>query len=350
MFHTSEHVRRRSSPSFLVSVLVHVAAVIAVVTLPLFVATPRFRPHLRTATELAFPLRPPVSAPRRKHPVSAPTETIHRPLPSRLPAAPTERVLLIGTPGPRIEPPQAEPPMLLVQSPDVAAPDKQPSLEAVRSATPPAVDAPQVEVGRFAGVTAESKTPDAVAPADAPGSFGTVQPDRRGAHWRTASYERSGFGLASRSVGQFPEDPRFIGTAGANNPFGSATVAGPTTASTGQVHEAGFGQVVAGKHRIEVEQAVEPTSGTTAARVLAKPVPQYTNEARQLRIEGDVRIRDVFRADATVEVLNVIEGLGHGLDENAVRAARQIEFAPAEDNGEPIDFTADIFIRFRLAY
>ena len=79
-------------------------------------------------------------------------------------------------------------------------------------------------------------------------------------------------------------------------------------------------------------------------------MPQYTDEARRLRIEGDVRLRVNFRADATVEVLEVIEGLGHGLDESAVRAARQIEFAPAEQGGKPVDFIADVFIRFRLAY
>jgi TonB family protein len=275
---------------------------------------------------------------------------MHKPLPSRHPATPTERAALVRTPAPRIEPRRAEPPILLVKSPDVAAPDKQPSLETARSTPPPVGDAPLVEIGGFATAAAGAAPTSAVAQADASDSFGTVQPDRRGARWRTAGYERSGFGRASRSDDQFPKDPSLTGSVGANNSFGSATVVGPTVGSTGQVHNAGFGQVVAGEQRIEVERAIQPASGTTAARVLAKPMPQYTSEARQLRIEGDVRLRVTFRADATVEVLKVVEGLGHGLDQNAVRAARKIEFAPAERNGKPVDFTADVFIRFRLAY
>jgi TonB family protein len=58
----------------------------------------------------------------------------------------------------------------------------------------------------------------------------------------------------------------------------------------------------------------------------------------------------VFLANGTMEVNRVVSGLGHGLDENAVRAAQQIKFKPAKRDGQPVDFPARVRIEFRLAY
>jgi TonB family protein len=58
----------------------------------------------------------------------------------------------------------------------------------------------------------------------------------------------------------------------------------------------------------------------------------------------------VFLADGSIQVTRVISGLGHGLDEAATRAARQIRFKPARRDGQPVDFPARVRIEFRLAY
>jgi TonB family protein len=58
----------------------------------------------------------------------------------------------------------------------------------------------------------------------------------------------------------------------------------------------------------------------------------------------------VFQANGTVSVAKVVSGLGHGLDEAAVRAAQQIKFKPAKRDNENVDFPARIRIQFRLAY
>jgi TonB family protein len=84
--------------------------------------------------------------------------------------------------------------------------------------------------------------------------------------------------------------------------------------------------------------------------ILDKPRPEYTAEGRSLRIEGDVVIDMVFLANGTVQINKVVSGLGHGLDESAVRAAQQIKFKPALRQGEPVDFPASVRIQFRLAY
>jgi TonB family protein len=84
--------------------------------------------------------------------------------------------------------------------------------------------------------------------------------------------------------------------------------------------------------------------------IIYKPRPEYTESARRLRIEGEVVLRVVFPASGSVQVLDVVRGLGHGLDESAIRAAQQIQFRPASRQGTPTDFTATIRVAFQLAY
>jgi TonB family protein len=85
------------------------------------------------------------------------------------------------------------------------------------------------------------------------------------------------------------------------------------------------------------------------AEILSKPVPIYTDEARARRIEGEVLLEVVFGASGKIQVLRVVRGLGHGLDEQAVRAAEQIRFKPALKDGEPSDSTAILHIIFQIA-
>jgi TonB family protein len=58
----------------------------------------------------------------------------------------------------------------------------------------------------------------------------------------------------------------------------------------------------------------------------------------------------VFLASGTVQVNHVVKGLGHGLDEAAIRAAQQIKFKPALQGGVPVDFPATVHIVFQLAF
>ncbi len=88
---------------------------------------------------------------------------------------------------------------------------------------------------------------------------------------------------------------------------------------------------------------------STDLEVLSKPPVQYTSEARQLRVQGDVVLRVTFLASGQVVVQGVVRGLGHGLDEEARRVAQQIRFRPATRNGQPVDLTTTITITFQLA-
>ena len=87
----------------------------------------------------------------------------------------------------------------------------------------------------------------------------------------------------------------------------------------------------------------------TNLEVLSKPPVQYTNEARALKVQGDVILRVTFTAAGHVVVDGVVRGLGHGLDEEARKVAQQIRFRPATKNGQAVDLTTNITITFQLA-
>ena len=66
----------------------------------------------------------------------------------------------------------------------------------------------------------------------------------------------------------------------------------------------------------------EAVAAVQPVEILAKPNPQYTDEARKLGLEGEVLVQVVFPASGPVQVVRVIKGLGHGLDESAMHAGR----------------------------
>jgi TonB family protein len=130
--------------------------------------------------------------------------------------------------------------------------------------------------------------------------------------------------------------------------FGNGTANPPPAVKHGTVRTSGFGDPTVDD--TPKKKAAPAESATTPVNILDKPHPEYTAEGRSLKLEGDVVIDLVFLADGTVQVKSVLSGIGHGLDESAIRAARQIKFKPAKREGQPVDFPARVRIEFRLAY
>lgn len=83
--------------------------------------------------------------------------------------------------------------------------------------------------------------------------------------------------------------------------------------------------------------------------IVSKPKPVYTDEARALRLEGEVVLEVLFAAIGRASVVRIVKGLGHGLDEAAVRAAEGIRFKPALREGRPVDHVATLRVVFQLA-
>ena len=69
---------------------------------------------------------------------------------------------------------------------------------------------------------------------------------------------------------------------------------------------------------------------------------------RGAQIEGKVRIEITVGPDGAVTAVRVIQGLGHGLDEAALEAARGSTFEAGSKCGKPIAMTFTIGMRFSL--
>jgi len=137
----------------------------------------------------------------------------------------------------------------------------------------------------------------------------------------------------------------------ASTGFGGGVATGNArTSSGGTVRDAGFGNAdVPAPPTVQSRPAAQAAAKIVPAEILSKPVPIYTEEARAKRIEGEVLLEVVLEASGKLRVLRVVRGLGHGLDDAAVRAAEQIRFKPAMKDGQPSDSTAVLHIIFQLA-
>ena len=136
----------------------------------------------------------------------------------------------------------------------------------------------------------------------------------------------------------------------ASTGFGNGTaIPPPSGGKRGTVQSTGFADQTV-MTEAPKKKAATGEGGTTPVNILDKPRPEYTAEGRSLKIEGDVVLEMVFLANGSIQVSRLVSGLGHGLDEAAMRAAQQIKFKPAKRDGQPVDFPARVRIEFRLAY
>ncbi len=254
---------------------------------------------------------------------------------------------------PKIEPPKIEPPKLetKIEPPKPKVADK-PVFETATVAKSEPKPGPIVKTGSFnSSGSSATPTTNLAASKVQTGGFG----DPNGIAAKNTSNGPSniahvgGFDLPQgeghgNGTGGAKGVPGVVVSAGFGN--GVAASGGGGHGNGGVVRSTGFDQApatVASRPR-EVTQP-----NFTSAEVLSKPTPTYTAEARALKLEGEVLLEVVFSASGKIQVVRVVRGLGHGLDEAAIRAAQQIKFKPATRGGTPIDSTATLHIVFQLA-
>lgn len=178
------------------------------------------------------------------------------------------------------------------------------------------------------------------------GSFGNNETSEAPSRPRLRGGTQTGsFAVADTPQAEKSSDREVVKTSG----FGAAAAEAPErgNTSTGSVSTGGFGSTAA-KPRPRNSRKVQTEAPDTPVEVLSKPTPAYTAEARELRVQGEVALRVTFIASGEVKVLEVLDPLGHGLDEAAIDAAKRIRFKPARRDGRPVDHTAVIRIVFQL--
>ena len=87
---------------------------------------------------------------------------------------------------------------------------------------------------------------------------------------------------------------------------------------------------------------------TSKARLISKPEPQYTEDARKNQITGTVVLKVVFGSNGTVSNIRTVSGLPYGLTERAIAAARNIKFVPATKDGHPVSMWMQLEYNFNL--
>jgi TonB family protein len=87
---------------------------------------------------------------------------------------------------------------------------------------------------------------------------------------------------------------------------------------------------------------------TSKARLISKPEPQYTEDARKNQITGTVVLKVVFASSGQVTNIRTVSGLPFGLTERAIAAARQIKFVPATKDGHQVSMWMQLEYNFNL--
>lgn len=93
-----------------------------------------------------------------------------------------------------------------------------------------------------------------------------------------------------------------------------------------------------------------PGNGVDLPRVLQEVRPQYTSDAMRAKIQGTVWLECVVEPDGSVGNVRVVRSLDqtYGLDQEAIKAARQWRFAPGTKDGHPVPVLVTIELTFTL--
>jgi TonB family protein len=351
IFKSLEHTEKRGH-AFSTSVIFHIVLITFLAIVPMI-----FTETLKVKYDVVLLAPPPERKILEVTPYRKPTpKPVERP-PEKLVAPPPKKPFLA-------EVKQPEPPKLAeVKLPEVIEREREKPLPLPKNSLPiNELEAakpvkPDVKTGAFSTGSSAKPTVDLPASQVQTGGFG----DPNGAKGEG----KPGKPVNIAALGSFdlPTGP------GAGNGTGGAKGVKGTVASTGfgngvapvgnggggggkgsgrAVEAGGFGDGKATQPAEVKKHDAGPPQ--TPVEILSKPKPDYTDEARKMKLEGEVLLRVLFAATGEVRVLDVVQGLGHGLDQSAIRAAQQIRFKPAQRNGQPVDSTATVHIVFQLAY
>ncbi len=336
----------RMSGSYVVSAIVNVCLLALFMILSLFALHQRIVAKQHETLTLLIPVKPVVPKP------IVPKAPLVPPPPDLLRDIAPQKIVFPHT-VPEEAPHMSQMKMAMPDAPvlppykpiDVALPP-QPKVGMFHTDTPTMtannMSKPSTRMGGFGDPTGALPNPNSNGRVSAYGSFNNAIGSQSGAgSARMGSVHGVNFGsgYANGRVGGGGHGK--VSSGG----FGSS-VAAAGHGPVGTVQVAGF--------HTNIATGVAPKLANTESQIqqvqiLFHPSPQYTQEAKQLRIQGEVVLEVRFGADGTIQVIRVVHGLGHGLDQQAIRAAEQTKFKPAMKDGKAVDMTTYFRIDFQLA-
>jgi TonB family protein len=96
-------------------------------------------------------------------------------------------------------------------------------------------------------------------------------------------------------------------------------------------------------------KSYRPPIPDSAPIILIRVTPQFTQEAKEKRIKGVSRLSITLRSDGFVSDIEIVKGLGAGLDEQAIEAAKQYLFLPMVKDGVFTSFRSDLGFSFNIS-
>jgi TonB family protein len=322
------------------SLILHVAAIVVLIELAPYLAITRLQPADTTRSVTLI-------APMPEVPV--PPAVTRRPIPKPVPIPPPKVVAALTIPRNKVivTPPKIEEKRVVPQVPILGT--LQPNIAPVK---PKVVLEKQVVMNNLD--TGSSAKPTIVKPIAKvqTGGFGEEN-GVRGTATRPSALNAPALGSFELPAGQ----GRGNGTGGTHGATGAVASAGfggetatrnPGNGRGGTVATTGFGNAAATTGVIPKVRTQE-VAAETPVQIQYKPKPIYTQDARDRRIEGEVVLEVLFGTSGDLKIQRVVRGLGYGLDEAAVKAANQIRFRPALRSGQPYASTALVHIVFELA-
>ena len=236
-----------------------------------------------------------------------------------------------------VSPASVASPSLIIAAPTSIPAPRTPRAEVTEDVPTPPVLKPVLQPSLLATVPAIT----AAKPVHT-GSFG--DPGGVPAQQQTSAASRAPVPAALGSFGTPAAIPgRPLGRGVATGAFGTESVA------PGQVNKSVKSVDFSEPALAKAQPVAAKVSPITPVAIQSKPAPVYTEEARRLRVEGDVVVQVVFSATGEIRIVEVVKALGHGLDEAAVAATRQIRFTPARRDGRFVDYPATIHVVFALS-
>ncbi|HZP03521.1 MAG TPA: energy transducer TonB [Terracidiphilus sp.] len=325
------------SASFITSAIVN-GMILAIVLIVGMTAKHVLQEHKYEMTELIIPSTPP------------PPIKVKPPVLPKMPPPPTPPKVQLDRPKIDMPKPKPEPKPVQLEA-KMTMPEMKPAKPAI-------ILAPQPKAALAAAMPAQNNTVKAsTAPVHLGETFGVTPNPNANKPATIAAIGNPYGGMQGPAVAPHG----VVGSAGIGNGLKSGSNAG----TVGKVASAGipgatgtsnsnYGKVASAGIPTQTAAAITPIKAVTqpaatSVEVLSKPPVQYTSEARQLHVQGDVVLRVTFMATGQVIVQGVLQGLGHGLDEEARRVASQIRFRPATKDGRAVDLTTNIRITFQLA-
>lgn len=106
-------------------------------------------------------------------------------------------------------------------------------------------------------------------------------------------------------------------------------------------------QYLSGYLKICSDKNPQPCADTSP-KAIDTPNPQYSGDARNARIEGTVILGTIVGTDGRAYGIRVVQSIGHGLDEEAIKALKQWRFKPGTSKGEPVSVLISIHMDFHL--